>query len=228
MTLIFADTLLERFFSWIGRRDAAAYRLADDVDACISAFLVSRRGDLHGGLPAPVEKDLLETQDLASRLRAVLYRLPADVRMLIDLKILSDGAYRRIAADVDGISAPLEDLAAAIAHVRNEASGRRTGITQLEDRLVAAIAAAVRNRLNLAPTAEPDGWFMVLLRNILDTAAREQPLLAGVRDRATPEHVGTILTSSLPPEPHATMTLQADDSVLLLPDRPKAKPFVMG
>ena len=49
-----------------------------------------------------------------------------------------------------------------------------------------------------------------------------------MRDRATPEHVGTILTSSLPPEPHATMTLQADDSVLLLPDRPKAKPFVMG
>ena len=228
MTTIFADALLERFFSWIGRRDAAAYRLADDVDACLSAFLVSRRGDLHGGLPAAVEKDLVETADLAVRLRAVLYRLPADVRTLIDLKILSDGAYRRIAADVDGISAPLEDLAAAIAHVRGEASSRRMGIDQLEDRLVAAIAAAVRNRLNLAPTAEPEGWFMVLLRNILETAAREQPLLAGVRDRATAEHVGTILSSSLPPEPHLTMTLQPDDAPLLVPERPKSAPFVMG
>lgn len=228
MTMIFKDAKLERFFSWIGRRDVAAYRLADDIDACLSAFLVSRRGDLHGGLPAGVEKDLLETADLSKRLRSVLYRLPDDVRKLIDLKILSDGAYRRIAADVDGISAPLEDLAAAIDHVRTEASSRRMGIEQLEDHLVAAIAAAVRNRLNLAPTAEPHGWFMVLLHNVLEAAAAAQPLFASVRDRATTDRVATILSGQLPPEPDVAMSLVPEDAVLVLPDRPKRKPFVMG
>ena len=229
MTIIFGGAQLERFFSLIGRRDVAAYHLADDIDACIAAFVVSRRGDLHGGLPAQVETDLVQAAELATRLREVLYRLPGDVRKLIDLKILSDGALRRIAADVDGISSPLEDLTVAVEHVRTEASSRRMGITQLEDNLIAAIAAAVRNRLNLAPSADPAGPFMVLLRNVLDVAAREQPLLAGARDRATAEHVGEIIAARLPlPEPHAALTLQADDVPLVIPDRPKRKPFVMG
>ena len=212
------------FYDWenartLGRRDVPAYRFASDLDAGIAADLVSRRGELHGGLPAPVDSELADAGELSQRLHAVLQRLPGDVRRLLDLHVLSDGAYRRVAADVEGLSAPLEDLAMAIARVQSEATSRHAGLAQLEDRLVAAMVTACRNRLGVAPKADAKSRLPAVLSAVLGIAAEREPLLAAVRDRVTPAYLGRLLAEHGPRlEARTVLELVDDDGLLLVPE----------
>ena len=219
MGVIFRGANLDRLFLAAGRRDVPAYCFAGDLDACIAAYLVARRGELHGGLPSSIDTDLAEARELSQRLRAVLKRLPGDVRRLLDLHVLSDGASRRVASDVEGLAAPLEDLALAVERVQSEATSRHAGLAQIEDRLVAAILTACRNRLGLEPEAGAGSPLSVVVSAVLRIAAEQEPLLAEVRDRVTPAYLRELLATHGPRlEARTVLELVDDDGLLLMPE----------
>lgn len=179
----FAGADLAALFGLAGRDDAAAFRLAEDLEACLAAFLVVARGG-GGRLPPTVAADLDGIAKSAADLRSALYGLPADVSLLLDLHVLSVGAQRRIGRDLERVTEPLEDLVAVMAEVRREADEQLGASGEaLDRRLLAAIATAYRNRLNLRPSAEPGGHFERFLRGVLKVAAAQAPEFAALARR---------------------------------------------
>jgi hypothetical protein len=182
----FAGADLAALFGLAGRADGAAYRLAEDLEACLAAYLVVARGG-GGGLPPKVVADFDAIGRTAAALRSALYDLPADVSLLLDLHVLSEGAQRRIGRDLERVTEPLEDLVAVMAEVRREAD-EQLGVSgeALDRRLLAAVATAYRNRLNLRPSAEPGGHFDRFLRGVLKIAAGQATEFAALERRVGP------------------------------------------
>jgi hypothetical protein len=166
----FSNDELHALFELAGRSDTAAYGLAADLEASLGGYLVVARGGGQG-LPPAVDADLAGIAVQAARLRSALYALPADVALLLDLHVLGEGANRRIARDLEAVTAPLEDLVAVITEVRAQAQATLGASGEVLDRRVlAALAAAYRNRLNLRPAAEPGGHFEVFAKGVLRLA----------------------------------------------------------
>jgi hypothetical protein len=183
----FAGSDLAVLFRLAGRDDAATYRLVEDLEACCAAFMVLARGE-HGRLPPKVAADLDGISRLAAALRSALYELPADVSLLLDLHVLSEGAQRRIGRDLERVTQPLEDLVAVMAEVRRDTDAQlQAGSTQIDQRLLSAIASSYRNRLNLRPSADDGGHFERFLRGVLELAAVQAPEFAALSRR-----VGTV------------------------------------
>jgi hypothetical protein len=174
---------LQTVFHLAGREDAAAWRLAEDVEACLGAFLVVARSG-GGTLPPKVATDLEGIARSAAALRSALYELPGDLALLLDLHVLGAGAQRRIGHDLERVAEPLEDLVAVLAEVRREADEQLGASGEaLDRRLLAALATAYRNRLNLRPAAEPGGHFERFVRGVLQLAAGEVPEFASLAGR---------------------------------------------
>ncbi len=182
---------LQQIFELAGRSDTAAYGLADDLEASLGGYLVVARGG-GDGLPPAVDADLDSIARQAAQLRSALYALPADVALLLDLHVLGDGAKRRIARDLEAVTAPLEDLVAVIAEVRTQAQATLGASGELLDRRVlAAIASSYRNRLNLRPAPEPDGHFNTFARGVLRLAAAHADELKALARRTGPTQMAT-------------------------------------
>lgn len=179
----FTPADLQAVFALSGRDDAAAWRLAEDAEACLAAFLVVARGG-GGRLPPKVAADLEGIARNAAALRSALYELPGDLGLLLDLHVLSVGAQRRIGRDLERVTEPLEDLVAVMAEVRRDAD-EQLGASgaALDRRLLAALATAYRNRLNLRPAAEPDGHFDRFVCGVLGLAARHAAEFADLARR---------------------------------------------
>lgn len=179
----FTPADLQAVFRLSGRDDAAAWRLAEDVEACLAAFLVVARGG-GGRLPPKVAADLEGIARSAAALRSALYELPGDLGLLLDLHVLSVGAQRRIGRDLERVTEPLEDLVAVVAEVRRDAD-EQLGASgaALDRRLLAALATAYRNRLNLRPSAEAGGHFERFARGMLGLAAAQAPEFAALARR---------------------------------------------
>jgi hypothetical protein len=176
-----ADT--QAVFRLAGRDDAAAWRLAEDLEACLAAFLVVARGG-GGQLPPQVAADLDGIVRSAAALRSALYALPGDLGLLLDLHVLSAGAQRRIGRDLERVTEPLEDLVAVMAEVRRDADAQLGASgAALDRRLLAALATAYRNRLNLRPSAEAGGHFERFLRGVLGLAAGQATEFAALARR---------------------------------------------
>lgn len=189
-----------RLFEDVGRRDIAAERFVEDVEACLQAFDFAAGQRLIGGLPQAAATNLEAVVDAAARLRSALYELPREIALLIDLHLLSEGARRRLLADLALIVEPLEDIAGAIVDVRHDAvANAGTGDGNLEQRLVRALAAVYRNRLNRKPTADDDSGFPATLSHILEFAGHQLPRLAAARAALTPVRLRAILNPSSRP-----------------------------
>jgi hypothetical protein len=126
-----------------------------------------------------------------------LYQLPDDIVMLLDLHLLSDGARRRIALDFSQIVEPLEEIAGGIHEIqRTAAADAAQKNLRLEDRLVRAIAAAFRNRLNRKPSADDATGFPGTLADILEAAGKRLPGAAAAAATITPVRLRDLLGSS--------------------------------
>lgn len=178
---VIGPDMREAYFALIGRNDTSAYGFTEDVEACVNAWCLAMRSGGGDGLPKDVGKDLVDTVRVAAELRSLLYRLPQDIKLLIDLQLLSEGSYRRLNTDMGALVDPLEDLVAAISEVRQRAEREaHLDATQLQDKLYAAIGSAYRNRLNRKPTADEHGHFMQTLHGVLALVARSLPEAASL------------------------------------------------
>lgn len=224
----FRGAKLDRLVELLGRHDAAVQHFAEDLEACFGAFLSAHRGDFERGMPPDVDRDLDAVDRQAADLAASLEKIPTDVARLIDLHVLSEGAFRRVSSDVDDLRLPLRDLSSAIKRVREQAAG--DGKAALEDRLVVAIAAAYRNRLRVTPTAEPGGKFDTALQGIFELAAREAPALGGLAERLGAGRVAKLLVKHVREEaPPSKLQLLPESADLVRHEPPRMKPlFVEG
>jgi hypothetical protein len=188
-----SDDDLHALFALAGRSDTAAYGLADDLESSLGGYLVVARGG-GAGLPPAVDADLAGIAGQAAQLRSALYALPADVALLLDLHVLGEGAKRRIARDLEAVTAPLEDLVAVIAEVRAQAQATLGASGEaLDRRVLAAIAAAYRNRLNLRPSADPDGHFGRFAKGVLRLAGGHAEELRALARRTGPAQLATAI-----------------------------------
>lgn len=189
----FGHDELQDLFALTGRSDTAAYGLVEDLEASLGGYLVVVRGG-GVGLPPAIDADLAGIASQAAQLRSALYALPADVALLLDLHVLGEGAKRRIARDLEAVTAPLEDLVAVIAEVRAQAQatlGARGDV--LDRRVLAAIAAAYRNRLNLRPSPEADGHFGAFVKGVLKLASGHADELRALARRTGPVQLATAI-----------------------------------
>jgi len=198
----FAFTAAERakLMNDIGNNDVAALAFIADVEACLQAFEYAAAVNASSGLPKDVDDDLVKTLTAAADLRSLLYRLPEDLTLLIDLHLLAEGARRRVTADLSQLIEPLEDIAGAIAEIRKstELLGGEPGV-RLEHRLIRALAMAFRNRLNRKATCHNDSGFPAVLAAIFAFAGDRLPSIASMRAMLTTEHLRELLQATLEP-----------------------------
>jgi hypothetical protein len=191
---VFTPSEAARLMADIGRNDVSAVAFISDVEACLRAFNFVATEETAQALPTNVAENLAAIVQTTAQLRSALYALPDEIAMLIDLHILSDGARRRIAADLAQLVEPLEDMASAIAEIQQSAKGNAAHEhARLENRLVAALAMAFRNRLNRRPTSDPQSDFPEVLADILDFAARRLPGIAAARSALTTTRLGELI-----------------------------------
>jgi len=186
-----------RLMDDIGRDDVSALAFINDVEACLQAFDYAASGNATSGLPDDVAADLSAIVTAAAKLRSMLYRLPEDMGLLIDLHLLAEGARRRVAADLSQLVEPLEDIAGAISEIRNTARDQENTKSRLENRLVRALAMAYRNRLNRKPTWHADSGFPALLAAIFAFAGDRLPSIASMRSEATSNNLRDLVRDSL-------------------------------
>jgi len=191
---VFTPSETARLMADIGRNDVAAVAFLGDVEACLGAFNFVATEESPQSLPKDVVENLTTIVQTTARLRSALYALPAEISMLIDLHILSEGARQRIAADLARLVEPLEDIASAIAEIQRSTAGNATHESaRLENRLVVALATAYRNRLNRRPTIESASGFPETLIDILDFAGRRLPGIAAARSALTTTRLGELI-----------------------------------
>jgi len=168
------------------RRDIAASAFVSDCEDCLHAFDCGSSGATTNGMPTVIMQHLQTITAATAELRGALYALPEDIKMLIDLHLLSDGARRRIAQDMSQLVEPLEDLASGVAEIQKYAAGEREGGRgRLEDRLVLALAGAYRNRLNRKATADEASGFPHALATILGFAGQRVSSVSACRGAIT-------------------------------------------
>jgi len=176
----------ESLMQAVGRNDMAASAFVADCEDCLHAFdyVAGRAATMT--TPDPLARQLRAVVESAAELRQALYELPEELKMLIDMHLLSDGARRRLAQDVSGIVEPLEDLAGGISDVEKQMSRAGNGERgALEDRLVLALAGVFRNRLNRKASAENSSGFPGVLSSMLDFASRRLPSVSACRGAIT-------------------------------------------
>jgi hypothetical protein len=179
----------------VGRNDIAVNAFIVDCEDCLHAFEYASTGPMRDGMPGPVAERLRMMVAAVADLRSALYGLPEDIKMLIDLHLLSEGSRRRIAQDISQIVEPLEDLADGIVEIEKQALREvANGRGRLEDRLVLALAGAYRNRLNCKPSAEEESGFPQTLAAILDFAGQRLPSVAACRGAITPSRLRRLMT----------------------------------
>ncbi len=194
---VFAPNERAQILADVGRSDVASVGFIDDVEACLQAFDYAATSSISGGLPDEIAQHLSTIVHTAAQLRGSLYGLPADVAMLIDLHLLSDGARRRVTNDLSLLVEPLEDIAGAVAEIQSAAQGDAlTESVRLEDRLVRAIATIFRNRLNRKPTPEDGSGFPSTLGHILKFAGHRMPRLAAAHAAVTTARLRELLGES--------------------------------
>lgn len=110
---VFTPSETARLMADIGRSDVAAVAFINDVEACLRAFNFVATEETPQTLPKDVVENLATIVQTTAQLRSALYALPDEIGMLIDLHLLSEGARRRIAADLAQLVEPLEDIASA-------------------------------------------------------------------------------------------------------------------
>ena len=183
---VFTPSETARLMADIGTSDVAAIAFLSDVEACLRAFNFVATEESPQTLPKDVAENLSTIVHTTAQLRSALYALPDEITMLIDLHVLSEGARRRIAADLAQLVEPLEDMASAITEIQKSARGNAARESaRLENRLVAALATAYRNRFNRRPSSDPKSGFPETLVDILDIAGRRLPGIAAARSALT-------------------------------------------
>ena len=191
---VFTPSETARLMADIGCSDVSAVAFVNDVEACLRAFNFVATQETPHILPKDVVENLATIVQTTAQLRSALYALPDEIGMLIDLHLLSEGARRRITADLAQLVEPLEDIAGAIVEIQKSARGDTVRENaRLEDRLVAALAAVFRNRLNRRPTGDPKSGFPETLVDILDFAARRLPGIAAARSALTTTRLGELI-----------------------------------
>jgi hypothetical protein len=188
-----------RLMTDISRDDISAVAFIADVEACLQAFDYAASGSPDSVLPQNVDSDLATIVSAAAQLRSLLYRLPEDMALLIDMHLLAEGARRRVSADLSHLIEPLEDIAGAIAEIRRSARTDAAADMRLENRLIRALAMTYRNRLNRKATWHADSGFPVVLGAILAFAGDRLPSIATMRAALTTEHLRELLHESLEP-----------------------------
>ena len=178
----------------VGRNDIAATAFVADSEDCVQAFDYAATHAFRGGMPAQTAQHMGAIVTAAAELRGALYGLPDDIKLLIDLHLLSDGARRRVAQDLSQLIEPLEDLAGGIVEIERAAVREGEGSRgALEDRLVLALAAAYRNRLNRKPGAADDSTFPSTLSAILEFAGQRLASVSACRGAITPSRLRRLL-----------------------------------
>lgn len=169
----------------MGRTDTTTEAYMADCERCLGAYFNATSGAFAEGLPGPIAEHLDSVEHRAAELRSALYALPDELTALVDLHLLGAVAKRRLGQDLDALTEPLEDLAAAIHELRAQAKAEASlGPDALFERLLRALGSAYRNHFNLLPKLDPRQPFLAVLRATLGPVAVRDERIASVKGDA--------------------------------------------
>ena len=178
--LLSAETAA-RISQLMGKTDTTTEAFLDDCERCLGAYFNAIDGAFEEGLPGPIAAHLDSVAHRAAELRSALYALPDELSALVDLHLLGAVTRRRLGQDLDAIVEPLEDLAAAVHELREQAKAEASmGPDALFERLLRALGAAYRNHFNLQPKLDPRQPFLTLLRATLKSLGGRDPRIAAI------------------------------------------------
>ena len=165
----------------MGRTDTTTEAYLADCERCLGAYFSAINGGFAEGLPAAIAAHLDTVTHRAAELRSALYELPDELTALVNLHLLGAVTERRMGRDLDAMVEPLEDLAAAIHQLREQARAEASlGPEALFERLLRALGAAYRNHFNLQPKLDPRQPFLAVLRATLQSLTERDPRIASL------------------------------------------------
>lgn len=178
----------------IGRTDAAAVHLIEDIEAALSVYMDGAEAASDPAIVDRLEAALTETLLLSTRLRSELYELPTRIDQLLGLGTLTAANGEELARNGRDVADGLDALVAQLRAGR-DACKRRVQMGQCERHLLRDLGQAWRNRLNVKPSSSVDSAFPKFLQVLVAIVGSRFPDWANFCDGLSGERLERLLQS---------------------------------